>query len=583
MDRGARTARAPRAATRPGGDRDARDRLPALAPALRAAARRYGTPLYVTDGAALDAAADAVRAAFPDPWLRAYSLKANDLPALVARLAGHGFGANVVSRGEWALARRAGLPNAAITLEGIGKTDADLRAAVRAAAAGEPLRWVAVGVGRRGAALARIAAGAARPPPTLRGRRARAAQPVGRARDARRSGHRIARLQVRRAARTRSGAVIEAGGGAGRPGPLARDPPPRRVAARARSTPGATPCGAASPSSRSCRAGMPDFDTLDVGGGMPATPWRARRPGRRRRAAASGPTREPRRGRPGRSAVARTRRASPPRSPSSSTRSRPTAGRAASPSSPGARWWRRPAGSSPGSSTCASGRCRRPPRRASARAPTRLAVLPPGSTTDDRTRRLVVVDAGMTELRPAGPLRRRARRRGPHLAGPRAAPAIAPPGPTRVDGPICESTDTLGEHLLPPLRRGDLVAIADAGAYAASMRSTYNGRPRPAEVIVEAGRDAHAGPPARHPRVAGMRRLLPVLALLLRDRDVAGAGLPGPGRDAGRARRTPTRSLDQAVYDTAGLFSATTIADGRGDDRPRSRSAPAPRSSSTRR
>jgi len=58
--------------------------------------------------------------------------------------------------------------------------------------------------------------------------------------------------------------------------------------------------------------------------------------------------------------------------------------------------------------------------------------------------------------------------------------------PAQVDGPICESTDTLGEHLLPPLRRGDLVAIADAGAYAASMRSTYNGRPRPAQVIVEA-------------------------------------------------------------------------------------------------
>jgi diaminopimelate decarboxylase len=59
--------------------------------------------------------------------------------------------------------------------------------------------------------------------------------------------------------------------------------------------------------------------------------------------------------------------------------------------------------------------------------------------------------------------------------------------PTRVDGPVCESTDTLGEHFLPPLRRGDLVAIADAGAYAASMRSAYNGRPRPAEVIIETG------------------------------------------------------------------------------------------------
>ncbi|HET9852979.1 MAG TPA: hypothetical protein VFP56_10790, partial [Candidatus Limnocylindrales bacterium] len=57
--------------------------------------------------------------------------------------------------------------------------------------------------------------------------------------------------------------------------------------------------------------------------------------------------------------------------------------------------------------------------------------------------------------------------------------------PARVDGPICESTDHLGEHLLPPLRRGDLVAIRDAGAYSASLASAYNGRPRPAQVIVE--------------------------------------------------------------------------------------------------
>ena len=56
---------------------------------------------------------------------------------------------------------------------------------------------------------------------------------------------------------------------------------------------------------------------------------------------------------------------------------------------------------------------------------------------------------------------------------------------TRVEGPICESTDALGTHDLPPLRRGDLVAIADAGAYAASLGSTYNGRPRPPQVVRE--------------------------------------------------------------------------------------------------
>jgi diaminopimelate decarboxylase len=57
--------------------------------------------------------------------------------------------------------------------------------------------------------------------------------------------------------------------------------------------------------------------------------------------------------------------------------------------------------------------------------------------------------------------------------------------PARVEGPICESTDALGIHDLPPLRRGDLVAISEAGAYAASLASTYNGRPRAPQVLVD--------------------------------------------------------------------------------------------------
>ena len=63
---------------------------------------------------------------------------------MIAAVTERGFGANVVSRGEWALARRAGVPNERITLEGIGKTPADLRAAARAAGDGEPLRWIAL-------------------------------------------------------------------------------------------------------------------------------------------------------------------------------------------------------------------------------------------------------------------------------------------------------------------------------------------------------------------------------------------------------------------------------------------------------
>src|SRR5689334_9222390 len=98
------------------------DRLHAIAPALREAARRFGTPLYVTDDATLGDAVGELRAAFPDPWIRQYSVKANDVPALVARIAGpgRGLGANVVSRGEWRVARAAGLPNERITLEGVG-------------------------------------------------------------------------------------------------------------------------------------------------------------------------------------------------------------------------------------------------------------------------------------------------------------------------------------------------------------------------------------------------------------------------------------------------------------------------------
>ncbi|HEY4751901.1 MAG TPA: hypothetical protein VIH37_01375, partial [Candidatus Limnocylindrales bacterium] len=50
---------------------------------------------------------------------------------------------------------------------------------------------------------------------------------------------------------------------------------------------------------------------------------------------------------------------------------------------------------------------------------------------------------------------------------------------------ICEGTDTFGVHDLPPVRRGDLLVIADTGAYAASMASTYNGRPAIPQVLLE--------------------------------------------------------------------------------------------------
>ena len=93
---------------------------------------------------ALDTACADVSRAFPDPIVRQYSVKANDVPAVIAAVAANGFGANVVSRGEWAQATRAGVPNERMTREGIGKTTADLAAAARAAADGRPLRWIAL-------------------------------------------------------------------------------------------------------------------------------------------------------------------------------------------------------------------------------------------------------------------------------------------------------------------------------------------------------------------------------------------------------------------------------------------------------
>ncbi|SEO37968.1 diaminopimelate decarboxylase [Halogranum amylolyticum] len=57
-----------------------------------------------------------------------------------------------------------------------------------------------------------------------------------------------------------------------------------------------------------------------------------------------------------------------------------------------------------------------------------------------------------------------------------------------VTGPICESADVLCEDRpLPRPERGDLLAIGNAGAYGYEMASTYNSRPRPAEVALESG------------------------------------------------------------------------------------------------
>ncbi|MEM9415815.1 MAG: diaminopimelate decarboxylase [Planctomycetota bacterium] len=57
---------------------------------------------------------------------------------------------------------------------------------------------------------------------------------------------------------------------------------------------------------------------------------------------------------------------------------------------------------------------------------------------------------------------------------------------SEVVGPICETGDYLAkDRPLPPVERGDLLAIFSAGAYGMVMASHYNSMPNPPEVLVD--------------------------------------------------------------------------------------------------
>ncbi len=101
-------------------------------------------------------------------------------------------------------------------------------------------------------------------------------------------------------------------------------------------------------------------------------------------------------------------------------------------------------------------------------------------------RRIVVLDAAMNDLlRPAL-----------YDAYHPIVPVREPPdgvaeSDADVVGPICETGDTFARtRRLPVLAEGDLVAFLGAGAYAASMASEYNSRPRVAEALVSGDRFA---------------------------------------------------------------------------------------------
>ncbi len=56
-----------------------------------------------------------------------------------------------------------------------------------------------------------------------------------------------------------------------------------------------------------------------------------------------------------------------------------------------------------------------------------------------------------------------------------------------VVGPVCETGDFLGKERSLAISEGDLLAVMSAGAYAMSMSSNYNTRPRAAEIMVDGG------------------------------------------------------------------------------------------------
>ena len=342
------------------------------------------------------------------------------MPAVIAAVAARGFGANVVSRGEWTLASRAGIPNDRITLEGVGKTPADLRAAARAAAEGTPLRWVALESPEEAADLAAAVRRAGSPPLDVLYRLNPDVAPETMAGLAVGAGSTKFGMTE-----TEIATAIEAGGGPD--GPLR----PRGIHLHVGSQLGAVDAwrdavrkGLAL--SALWRGSIASFDTLDLGGGFPVRPT-----------------------------------GEPAPTPERFARELPDllAGVPVD------------------------------------RRPTRLAIEPGRALVAragwlvarvlhvrDRAGRQIVLDAGMTELiRPALYGARHPIVALTSLGRPFDA---APLEPARVEGPICKSTDSLGTHDLPPLRRGDLVAIADAGAYAASLGSAYNGRPRPPQLLL---------------------------------------------------------------------------------------------------
>jgi len=99
--------------------------------AAEALLAEHGSPLYVYDLDIVRQRAAALRAALPERVEIAFAVKANPAAAVLETLAAAGIGADVASGGELAAVLRAGFDPSSICFTGPGKTDAEIEAALR--------------------------------------------------------------------------------------------------------------------------------------------------------------------------------------------------------------------------------------------------------------------------------------------------------------------------------------------------------------------------------------------------------------------------------------------------------------------
>ncbi|OJU22423.1 MAG: diaminopimelate decarboxylase [Sphingomonas sp. 66-10] len=141
--------------------------LHAEAVPLDAIAKAVGTPVYVYSAETLLDAARQFRAALAGVANKQllFAVKANPAQAILTLLAEEGYGADIVSGGELTAARRAGIPAHRIVYSGVGKTEAELAAALDVGIGsinlehereGELLSALAVARGARAPVLLRV-------------------------------------------------------------------------------------------------------------------------------------------------------------------------------------------------------------------------------------------------------------------------------------------------------------------------------------------------------------------------------------------------------------------------------------------